>query len=142
MRTLLLSLMLSALPVFSAANTKDLLHKDDLRALRKSDSLDMTTGSVKTDAQQRYLTYYGLPDSTFHSFGYICSQGDSIAVHYFKPQKTTATILAVHGYLDHSAILSPLVHWALEHNFAIILPDLPGHGLSSGPRGSAVDFRH
>jgi alpha-beta hydrolase superfamily lysophospholipase len=51
-----------------------------------------------------------------------------------------ATVIIVHGYLDHSGLYGRLIRWSLEQNYNVICFDLPGHGLSSGEPANIDSF--
>jgi alpha-beta hydrolase superfamily lysophospholipase len=48
--------------------------------------------------------------------------------------------LLVHGYLDHSGLLTPLIRRCVADGYAVVAFDLPGHGLSSGTSGAIDAF--
>ena len=50
------------------------------------------------------------------------------------------TIFVLHGYLDHSGTAHHLIAACLERHLAVAIYDLPGHGLSSGPKAAIGDF--
>ncbi len=50
------------------------------------------------------------------------------------------SLLSWHGYYDHMGLYRHVVEWGLEMGFAVLACDLPGHGLSSGPRASINEF--
>lgn len=92
-----------------------------------------------------YQRYYGIDLSgrhgsldwrlgTFHSGDY------RIAVQMWAPDDPKGTLLLLHGYYDHMALYRNVIDWALGMNLAVLACDLPGHGLSSGPRASINDF--
>ena len=51
-----------------------------------------------------------------------------------------ATLFVIHGFYDHMGLYRHVIEWGLNHGFAVIACDLPGHGLSSGERASIDDF--
>jgi alpha-beta hydrolase superfamily lysophospholipase len=67
-----------------------------------------------------------------HAFGCVMAAGFRIATHYWMPEKPCGTLVVVHGYYDHVGVFEHPIRFALEHNFAVLAFDLPGHGLSSG----------
>ncbi|MEN8257544.1 MAG: alpha/beta hydrolase [Thermodesulfobacteriota bacterium] len=88
-----------------------------------------------------YFSSYGLdPAGCLHLFGTFAVQDRTIAGHIFMPPQAKGTIFLLHGYYDHSGILSRLVAFCLEQGLGVVLFDLPGHGLSSGPRFAINDF--
>jgi alpha-beta hydrolase superfamily lysophospholipase len=92
--------------------------------------------------EQAYRRYYGFADDgAAHSLlGVRQIAGYQIALQAWWPQTPRATLVLVHGYYDHSALYRHVIEWALGMGFAVLTFDLPGHGLSSGPRASIGDF--
>jgi alpha-beta hydrolase superfamily lysophospholipase len=88
-----------------------------------------------------YFKYYDLvhPD-VIHRFGGFDSAGFTLAVHIFIPKQATATVFLLHGYFDHTGTLKHLIRCCVQHRWAVVVFDLPGHGLSSGKRGAIDDF--
>ncbi len=89
-----------------------------------------------------YFDFYSLNfDNTRHYFGNFISSEENIAYHIFeRKQKSTATIVVVHGYLEHSGLNTGIFGHLLEKGYNVAVFDLPGHGLSSGKRGEVSDF--
>ncbi len=105
--------------------------------------LDLRTPSRITPAMQEYLAYYRLifADLEYeHSIGSFQSSGFTLAAQVFRPQHPTGTAFILHGYLDHAGIIAPLIRYCLEQGLAVAMYDLPGHGLSDGPRASIEQF--
>jgi len=67
-----------------------------------------------------------------HALGCIKVAGFRIATHYWLPENPKGTVVVVHGYYDHVGVFDHPIRVALEHDFAVLAFDLPGHGLSSG----------
>jgi lysophospholipase len=92
-----------------------------------------------------YLAYYGLDFSSEfpavrHSLG-GCDSGDHrLAVQCWQLPGARDTIHLVHGYFDHTGLFGHLVRFALARGSNFVAFDLPGHGLSSGPRAEIDDF--
>lgn len=92
-----------------------------------------------------YLHYYGLDFSAEfplvrHSLGY-CQSGDyRLAVHCWEQPGAGDSLLLVHGYFDHVGLYGHLVRFGLGRGGRVVAFDLPGHGLSSGPRSEIGDF--
>lgn len=99
-----------------------------------------------SDAARRYARYYGiefsdrLPDLE-HGFGYFEAAGHTISVHAWRPPQPRGTVFVCHGYFDHVGLYRHVIGHVLELGFAVLAYDLPGHGLSSGPRAAIDDFR-
>lgn len=95
---------------------------------------------------QRYVRYYGIdfasryPD-LLHAFGYFEAAGHMLAVHAWMPPNPRGTVMVCHGYFDHVGLYRHVIDHLLKRGFAVLAYDLPGHGLSSGPRAAIEDFR-
>ncbi|WP_437879529.1 alpha/beta hydrolase [Pseudomonas sp. LRF_L74] len=94
---------------------------------------------------QAYQRHYGLDldaqrQGVRTRLGGFDLDGLRIAVQLWTPERPRATLVMLHGYYDHMGLYRHLVDWALAMNFAVIGCDLPGHGLSDGPRASIDDF--
>jgi len=91
-----------------------------------------------------YFEHYGLgveKDSGIeHLFGTFESQGRKLAGHIYRPGEYKATVVLIHGYLNHSGQMRNLLGFLLSKSFAVAMFDLPGHGLSEGKRGAIEDF--
>lgn len=85
----------------------------------------------------RYLSEFGLDfaaehDGLEHHVGYVNAHGQRVACHYWVPQLSVGTVFVVHDYLDHVGHCRNLVRYAMQNQLAVVLFDLPGHGLSRG----------
>jgi len=92
-------------------------------------------------AVREYFTHYGLDGDwcdAEHVFGSFDSAGFTLAAHVYKPAQYTATVVLLHGYLNHSGQFRHLIRYLLENGFAVAVYDLPGHGLSTG-ESAAID---
>ena len=88
-----------------------------------------------------YFRYYGLDFMDVpHWFGTFPSDTFTIAAHVFRPVDRRGTLLVVHGYYDHAGIVRNIIRLGLDSGYCVAAIDLPGHGLSSGPRSSIQDF--
>lgn len=90
-----------------------------------------------------YFKFYGLDidaNNVEHIFGTFESGGYTLAGHIYKPAKYKATVFIAHGYFNHCGQLNHLIENLLKNDFAVACFDLPGHGLSSGPRCSIENF--
>lgn len=101
--------------------------------------------SISGEAQ-RYARYYGIDFSNqfpdlLHAFGYFEAADHTIAVHAWRPPTPRGSVLVCHGYFDHVGLFRHVIRHLLELNYAVLAYDLPGHGLSSGPRAAIEDFR-
>jgi len=95
-----------------------------------------------TAVEQGYRQFYGFDEAQVaHSrLGVVELAGYRIALQAWWPAAPRASLILLHGYYDHSGLYRHVIHWALQMGFAVLAFDLPGHGLSSGPRASIGDF--
>jgi alpha-beta hydrolase superfamily lysophospholipase len=88
------------------------------------------------DAEVRaYFVRYGLDcggADIEHVFGSFESAGFTLVAHLYEPVQYTATVVLLHGYLNHSGQFRHLIQHLLDNQYAVAVFDLPGHGLSSG----------
>lgn len=73
--------------------------------------------------------------------GSVTVAGYRIAMQVCRPAQAVATVIVLHGYYDHMGLYGHVYDWALQQGFAVLSADLPGHGLSSGPRASINSFQ-
>tara|TARA_B110000858_G_scaffold17319_1_gene17484 strand:- start:19930 stop:20925 length:996 start_codon:yes stop_codon:yes gene_type:complete len=97
-----------------------------------------------------YMRYYGLnfselePDlrDTRSSIGTFTSGAYELVCQHFlpavSPPRKTAFLL--HGYFDHAGLYRHLINHLLRQGIAVVIFDLPGHGLSSGATASIGSF--
>lgn len=88
-----------------------------------------------------YFRHYGLDcadSGVTHRFGTFESGGFTLAVHLYEPEQYAATVILLHGYLNHSGQFKNLIRFLLENGYAVVVFDLPGHGLSTG-ESAAID---
>ncbi|HEX3019930.1 MAG TPA: alpha/beta hydrolase, partial [Chitinispirillaceae bacterium] len=90
-----------------------------------------------------YLTYYGLDAygsshiiGTFKSDSFVC-----VGQIYRPCGPSRGTVIFLHGLFDHVGTNKNAIVACLQENYTFAAFDLPGHGLSSGKRGSIRDFR-
>jgi alpha-beta hydrolase superfamily lysophospholipase len=79
-------------------------------------------------------------------------KGDRMALHLYFPDGDTAgsfpadmpgqagTVIILHGYLSHALDHAALIRGFLERDYVVVVPELPGHGLSGGVRGGIDSF--
>jgi len=94
---------------------------------------------------QSYLDFYKLQFQTEfhnlqHGFGVINAQGFRTATHYWLPENPKGTLLIMHGYYDHTGLFANAIRLGLQQNLAVLIFDLPGHGLSDGEKISIDSF--
>lgn len=102
------------------------------------------TGSPGPDLTA-YLAYYGIEFQTEfpalqHALGWFPAARERIAAHVFRLPASSGTVFILHGYYDHLGLYSHLIRWCLQRNLSVVGWDLPGHGLSTGPRASIDSF--
>ncbi len=93
------------------------------------------------DTMESYLEFYELNfAAAAHEFVSFKSNGFELAGHLFRPANYKAAVVILHGWLNHSGLLSKLIQYLVESGFAVAAFDLPGHGLSSGTPTAIDDF--
>lgn len=97
-----------------------------------------------TDHLDRYLDHYGLAPLLakpvgLHA-GYVEAGDFRLWTQVWSPAAPVGTAFVIHGYFDHLGLYRHLLERLLDRNWQVVLWDLPGHGLSSGPRASIEDF--
>lgn len=107
----------------------------------------LTSLSQAVDARQEaleYQAYYGLDlphrRHVQRRLGRFRVHDYDVVAQAWWPEQPHATLLILHGYYDHMGLYRHVVDWGLEMGFAVLGCDLPGHGLSSGPRASINEF--
>lgn len=78
-----------------------------------------------------------------HSIGTFNSASYKLVCQHFLPTKNPLrkTAFLLHGYFDHSGLYKHLIKYLLAQNIAVVIFDLPGHGLSNGAPASIKSFR-
>lgn len=103
----------------------------------------LAAASPEPPQSRDYRSFYGL-DSAHPGvrtrLGSFRTGPYRLAAQVWLPERPIGTLLMLHGYYDHMGLYGNLVDWALGRNLAVLACDLPGHGLSSGPRASIGDF--
>ena len=100
---------------------------------------------VASTPEQDYFAWYGLDfenriPGVVHHFGTLEAAGFRIASHLYEPRRPRGTCVLLHGYFDHAGLFGKLIAHCLEKRYAVLVWDLPGHGLSSGPQASIDSF--
>ncbi len=96
---------------------------------------------------QAYCNHYGLSFakelSVSHTLGKLDSGEFQIVCHYYSIPlaNQTGTVFLLHGYFDHAGIFGHLIEHCLRQGLAVVIFDLPGHGLSSGVPASINSFQ-
>jgi len=95
---------------------------------------------------ENYYAFYGM--SFFQEFegleqriGWLDAKDFRIVMQTFKPKVVKATIFVFHGYFDHAGIYQHLIRYLVKAGFAVVVYDMPGHGLSSGKPSSIRSFQ-
>jgi len=97
--------------------------------------------SEEAKAYQRFYKTDFPERDVWRGMGRFDVDGYELVSHCWWPAETArATLFLVHGFYDHTGLYRHVIEWALDLGFAVIACDLPGHGLSSGPRASIRDF--
>jgi len=96
------------------------------------------------DAGENYLRFYGLAyPGTHHEMGLLDGHGFKVFVqHFARRVQRHGTVFLLHGYLDHSGLLSGAIRRLLDLGFEVVTFDQPGHGFSSGDRANIESFQH
>lgn len=92
-----------------------------------------------------YLRAYRLNFAEQHTglqqyLGSLHSGDYRLIAQVFLPSQARSTVFVCHGYLDHSGLFQPLIEVLLQAGHAVVIWDLPGHGLSSGEQTGIRDF--
>ncbi|MEO4046824.1 alpha/beta hydrolase [Pseudomonas sp. CAU 1711] len=101
--------------------------------------LALASGPLVEEARA-YQRYYGLELGVQRRLGRLHCDGLELVAQLWLPAAPQATLILVHGYYDHMGLYRHVIDWALGLNLAVLSFDLPGHGLSAGPRASIDDF--
>ena len=107
--------------------------------------LDLAVYVPIRGAMAAFIRHYGIDmeaqvAGVRHYVGRFESPGYHIAAHVFMPAQARGTVFILHGYLDHAGLYRHVIRDCLQQGFAVFLPDLPGHGLSTGERIDIPDF--
>jgi alpha-beta hydrolase superfamily lysophospholipase len=109
----------------------------------KTEPLNTAEANHYPEIVASYFEYYGLnfgDEKKEHIFGTFDSNGFTIAAHIYKPVKYKATVIILHGYLNHCGQLKNVISFLLENGYAVAAYDMPGHGLSTGDKAAIDDF--
>jgi lysophospholipase len=103
--------------------------------------IDLSRVPVSHDSEKAYFKYYGLDfPAVSHHFGLLRHRRFTLATHIFLPKNYHASVVMVHGYLEHSCYFKHAVRHLLKEGYGVVLFDLPGHGFSSGPPAAISNF--
>jgi lysophospholipase len=86
---------------------------------------------------KKYYAFYGMDfraamPSLEQRIGWVRNEDHHIVLQSFRPAAPVGTVFVLHGYFDHAGLYRHLIGHLLERNYAVVMFDLPGHGLSSG----------
>lgn len=114
------------------------------QAAGKSAFSRLIPGEALWNVVQDYFLHYGLEtlleDTDEVHAGFIDTGRFSLWCQVWSPPKPSGTAFVVHGYFDHLGLYRHLLAHLLAKGWRVVLWDLPGHGLSSGPRAQIEDF--
>lgn len=119
----------------------------DLAELTALPELDLRASPRIQPAMAAWCRYYGIDfgqrlAGVSHWFGRLPGLPEQIAVQVFLPatDRPRGSCILCHGYLDHSGLYGHVIGHALARQRAVVIWDLPGHGLSSGEPAAIDDF--
>jgi alpha-beta hydrolase superfamily lysophospholipase len=125
--------------VSSGADSTRTFHPQTLRNCLPALSLEDTTAVTPSFAN--YFRYYNLKyPHCSHRFGFFATGDYTVAAQIFEPDSVRGTVFLLHGYFDHTGILSNLIKLCLQEHWCVAVFDLPGHGLSSGEPAAINSF--
>jgi len=79
-----------------------------------------------------------------HYCGQIQLGGTPCVAHCWMPKganiQTVRSVIIAHGLFDHSGLYLSLIARLLREGFVVFMPDMPGHGLSTGEPAAIDDF--
>jgi lysophospholipase len=87
------------------------------------------------------MNFYQQFDGLEQRVGWIETGEFRLVMQSFKPENAKATVFIFHGYFDHGGIYHHLIRFLLKHDFAVVIYDMPGHGLSSGKPTAITTFQ-
>ncbi len=110
-------------------------------------AIDAATEPAQLSAElAAHLAYYQLPAPSeqlrFSSAALTTEATERVVWYRWQPPLAKRRALVVHGYMDHCGLYHHLIKELLARDCEVLCFDLPGHGLSSGPRASIDDFNH
>ncbi len=104
---------------------------------------------AKPQVKGEIIHYYDFYEMNFYQqfegleqrVGWIDTGEFRLVMQTFKPLKAKATVFIFHGYFDHAGIFHHLIHSLIKNNYAVVIYDMPGHGLSSGKPTAITTFQ-
>jgi alpha-beta hydrolase superfamily lysophospholipase len=138
--------------MFSKANANQL--RGDLESMKflpGGGQSSIELGAAQLPSYTAYKQYYGLNFSELNpelksarsTGGTFSSGGYELVCQHFLPSTQTPhkTAFLLHGYFDHAGLYRHLIEHLLKSDIAVVIFDLPGHGLSSGATASISSFQ-
>ena len=91
-----------------------------------------------------YRLMFGFADyAQRHRVEWFKAREHQLVSQRFEPVGTARGVVhVVHGYLDHTGIQQPIINALTDQGFAVRSIDLPGHGVSQGPRAQVNSMEH
>lgn len=138
--------------MFSKADASQLRQcLGSIRFLQSSDEPRLERGAELEAQYASYARYYGLnfvelePElaDVRASIGtFVSGPFELVCQHFLPPHGSPSkTAFLLHGYFDHAGLYRHLIKHLLRVNIAVVIFDLPGHGLSSGATASIRSFQ-
>lgn len=138
--------------MFSKLNANQLRQNlGSIEFLRSGAEPSFKLGAAAQQQYSAYARYYGLNfseldpvlESVRSTVGTFSSGSYELVCQHFLPttHPLRKTVFLLHGYFDHAGLYRHLIRHLLSRDIAVIIFDLPGHGLSSGATASIVSFQ-
>ena len=137
--------------MFSKANANQLRgNLESMKFLPGGGESNFELGAAVSQNYTAYKQHYGLNFSKLDmdlksarsTIGTFSSGPYELVCQHFLPslQPPRKTAFLLHGYFDHAGLYRHLIEHLLKRDIAVIIFDLPGHGLSSGTTASISSF--
>jgi alpha-beta hydrolase superfamily lysophospholipase len=137
--------------MFSKSNANQLRgNLESMKFLQGGGESSFELGASASQGYTAYKQYYGLNFSELDlelksaksTSGTFSSGTYELVCQHFLPstQPPRKTAFLLHGYFDHAGLYRHLIEHLLNRDIAVIIFDLPGHGLSSGATASISSF--
>jgi len=138
--------------MFSIADASELRQNlADIEFLRSPTESPVELAAGARDQYLAYAAYYGLNLSELDSdlgdarasIGRFRSGAYELVCQHFLPPDypPRKTAILLHGYFDHAGLYKHLIRHLLRSGIAVVIFDMPGHGLSSGASASIDSFQ-
>jgi lysophospholipase len=93
----------------------------------------------------KYYKFYGMDfcsefEDLDQRVGWVETKDFRVVLQTFTPKDVKATVFIFHGYYDHVGIYKHLIRFLLQSGYAVVIYDMPGHGLSSGSPAAIQSF--